>query len=55
MNIIQTEIIKDGNLWQVEITNGNGLKVHIKGCETKAIAQERAGAWIDELKKAKLL
>ena len=39
----------------VTITNGNGLKVHIEGMESKAIAKQQAKDRIDELKKAKIL
>ena len=53
--IIQTEIIKTGETWRVTITNGNGLKVHIEGCQTEEIARQQADDRIDELKKAKIL
>lgn len=55
MNIIQTEIIKEPEIWHVVITNGNGLKVHIMGMETRAIAKQQAKNRIREMKKAGLL
>lgn len=55
MKIITTEIIKEGDLWNVHITNGNGLKVHIHGMENEKIARQQAKDRIRELKKAKLI
>ena len=55
MKILQTEITKDGDTWTVCITNGNGLKVHITGMETKEIAKQQAKDRIRELRKAKLI
>lgn len=53
--IIQTDIYKTGDTWTVTITNGNGMKVHIEGCETKQIAKAQARDRIRELKRAGLM
>lgn len=37
--------------WTATITNGCISPVHITGCESRQIAQERADEWIKELKK----
>jgi (p)ppGpp synthase/HD superfamily hydrolase len=55
MKITQTEITKTPEGWKATITNGNGLKVHIEGCETKKIARRQADDRVIELKQAGLL
>ena len=50
MKILFIEIIKTGDTWTATIANGNGLRVHIEGCETKEIAQEQADERVKELK-----
>jgi hypothetical protein len=55
--MITTEITKDGPTWKAVISNGSkyGLKVHIEGMETKAIAKQQAKNRIKEMKKAGLI
>lgn len=48
------DIRQEAEGWHVVMTNGNGLKVHIEGCETKAIAIQQARDRKKELKKAGL-
>ena len=55
MKITETHIKETGDYWMVTITDGNGLKVHITGCETEEIAQKQADDRIKELKRAGLL
>ncbi len=55
MKILTTEIFMTADYWEVIITNNNGLKVHIEGCETKAIAKQQAKDRIRELKKAGII
>ena len=55
MKITETHIFETGDYWKVTITDGNGLKVHIDGCETQEIAQKQADDRIRELKRGGLL
>ena len=55
MKIVTTTITKEGNFWQVTITDGNGMKVHIHDCETKAIAKQQAKDRVNELKRGHTL
>ena len=55
MKITETHISEIKGLWKVTITDGNGLKVHIDGCETQEIAQKQADDRIRELKRGGLL
>jgi len=55
MKLTAIEIIKTGQTWTATIHNGNGLKVHIEGCETKKIARRQANDRVIELKQAGLL
>ena len=55
MKLISIEILKTGQTWTATITNGNGLKAHIEGCETKKIARKQANDRVIELKNEGLL
>jgi len=55
MKPLITEITREADTWTATITNGNGLRVHIQGCETKEIARQQADDRINELKRGGLL